>query len=157
MKKWIIVIALLLGFACKKKNSNDCSVAVCPDIYIAGPFLRFNLLDNTTNQDLFFTSSPQYQLKDLAVYKYKNITDTAHLPVYIDSLTTSKHFVIISSEGIATVFIQIQNQKVDTIDIVSKPVFTNCCLSGYIFESLKLNGKLICNNCAASIVVNIKK
>ncbi len=114
-KKWIVVIVLLLGFACKKKNSNDCSEAICPDIYITGPFLKFNLLDKTTNQDLFFTSPPQYQLKNLAVFKNKNMTDTAHLPVYIDSLNTSKHFVIISNEVVTTVFIQIQNQKADTI------------------------------------------
>ncbi len=156
-KKWVVAIVLLLGVACKKKHLNDCSEAVCPEIYIARPFLKFTLTDKITNQDLFFASSPQYQLKDLVVFKNKNITDTVHVPVYIDSLNTLKHFAAVTNENANTFFIQIQNQKPDTIDILIKPVFTNCCPTGYIFESLKLNGKLICNNCAASTIVDIKR
>jgi len=81
-KKWVVAIVLLLGFACKKKN---CSEVICLDIYSPRPFLKFTLTNKITNQDLFFTSPPQYQIKDLAVFKKKNITDTVHVPVYIGS------------------------------------------------------------------------
>ena len=156
-KKWIIVIVLFLGFACKKNNPNDCSKAVCPDIYFAGPFLKFTLSDKLTNQDLFFDATPQYQLKDLIVFKKKNTIDTIHISFYIDSLNTPKHFAVLAPENSDSLFIQILNQKPDTVDVTSKPLFTNCCLSGYVFSSIKLNGKPICNNCPASIIVNIKK
>jgi hypothetical protein len=156
-KKWTVAILLLLGIACKKQQLKDCSGAVCPDILIARPLLKFTLTDKITNQDLFFASFPQYQLKDLVVFKNKNITDTLHVPVYIDSLNMPKHFLVFANEDANTFFIQIQNQKLDTIDMLSKPAFTNCCLTSYIFASLKLNGKLICNDCAPSIIVDIKR
>jgi hypothetical protein len=156
-KKWIVVIFLLIGIACKKKQLEDCSGAVCPDLLIARPLLKFTLTDKITNQDLFFASFPQYQLKDLVVFKNKNITDTMHIPVSIDSLNMPKHFLLFANIDADTFFIQIQSQKPDTIEVLSKPAFTNCCLTGYIFESLKLNGKLICNDCASSIIVDIKR
>ncbi len=79
------------------------------------------------------------------------------MPVYIDSIIAPKHFVVIVMQDIYTFFIQIQNQKVDTIDIITKPAFTNCCITGYIFSSLKLNGKSICNDCFFSTIADIKK
>jgi len=155
--KWVVAIILLSVVACKKKDVNDCSEAVCPDIYIARPFLKFTLTDKITNQDLFFGSPPAYQLKDLVVFKNKNATDTVHVPVYIDSLNGPKHFAVVTNENANTFFIQIQNQKPDTADIIIKPVFARCCPIGYIFESLKLNGKLICSHCALSTIVDIKR
>jgi hypothetical protein len=158
MKNRYVIIALIffMGIACRKNKSNDCSEAVCPDILIAKPVLKFTLSDTITNQDLFFDAPPKYQLKDLAVFKKKN-SDTIHVPLYIDSLNAPKCFLVIAFEDVDTFFIQIQNQKADTVDITTKPVITNCCLTGYIFSSLKLNGKLICNDCSFSTVVDIKK
>jgi len=156
-KKWIVAFILLTVVACKKKHLNDCSEAVCPEIYLAPPFLKFTLSDKTTNQDLFFASSPQYQLKDLVVFKKKNTTDTVHVPIYVDSSNTTKKFAAVVNENDNTFFIQIQNQKPDTINILLKPIFAHCCPAGYIFEVLKLNGKLICNDCVPSTIVDIKK
>ena len=87
----------------------------------------------------------------------KNTVDTIHLPVYIDSLKVPKHFIAFSVENAYTFFIQVQNQKADTVDVISKPVITGCCLTGYIISSLKLNGKVICTDCDRSIIVEIKK
>jgi len=155
-KSVIIVLIFLLGIGCKKNNSNNCAEAVCPDILIAKPALKFTLYDTLTHQDLFFATPPKYQLKELAVFKKKN-SDTIHVPLYIDSLNAPKYFLVIAFEDVDTFFIQIQNQKVDTVDITTKPVITNCCLTGYIFSSLKLNQKLICNDCSFSTVLDIKK
>jgi hypothetical protein len=159
MKNRYVIIALIffMGIACRKNKSNDCSEAVCPDILIAKPVLKFTLSEKITNQDLFFASPPKYQLKDLAVFKKKNTTDTLHVPLFIDSLIAPKYFLVIAFNEVDTFFIQIQNQKIDTLDIITKPVITNCCVTGYIFSSLKLNGKLICNDCSFSTVVDIKK
>ncbi len=156
-KSAVVVIMLFFLFACKKNNSNDCSQAVCPAVLIVRPSIKFNFSDKVTNQDLFFGISPQYQFNDLVVFKKKNITDTTHVPVYIDSLITPKSFAVFTFEDVNTFFIQIQNQKIDTIDIASKPVITKCCLSGYIFSSIKLNGKLICTDCASLTIIDIKK
>lgn len=146
---------MLLGVACKKNNSNNCSEAVCPEI-LAKPVLKFTLSDKITNQDLFFATPPKCQLKDIVVFKKKN-SYTIHVPLYIDSLNAPKYFLVIAFEDVDTFFIQIQNQKVDTVDITTKPIITNCCLAGYIFSSLKLNQKLICNDCSFSTVLDIKK
>ncbi len=156
-KKLLIAVVLFFGLACKKNNSNDCSEAACPAIYIVGPLLKFTLSDKITNKDLFFEFPSSYQLKDLIIFKKKNITDTIHMPFYIDSLNTPKHFVVLAPGNPDSLFIQIQNQKIDTIDVTSKPVIANCCLSGYIFNSINLNGKLICNDCAVSTIVDIKR
>lgn len=156
MKKLIVAI-MLLGFSCKKNNTPDCSQAVCPAVIIAGPFVNFNFSDKITNQDLFFSASAKYQLKDVVIFKKKNIVDTIHIPFYIDSLNIPKHFVTFTPENPSAIFIQIKNEKADTIEITSKPIITNCCISGYIFSSLKLNGKLICSNCDRSLIIDIKK
>lgn len=156
-KSIIITLILLLGIACKKNKSNDCTEVVCPDILIARPYINFTLSDKITNQDLFFSIPSQYQLKDLVVFKKKINNDTMHVPVYVDSVNNPKHFSIIALEDVDTFFIQIQIQKADTIDIKIKPVITHCCLTGYIFSPLNLNNKLICTDCAFSTIVDIKK
>lgn len=156
MKK-VLIAVMFLGLACKKNNSPDCSQAVCPAVLIAGPFLSVTFSDKITNQDLFFAASPKYQLKDIIIFKKKNITDTVHVPFYIDSLHNPKHFVTIASESPSAFFIKIKNEKTDTIEVTSKAVITNCCISGYIFNSLKLNGNLICTDCDRSLIIDIKK
>ncbi len=90
------------------------------------------------------------------MFKKKN-GDTIHVSLYVDSLNAPKYFLVIAFEDVDTFFVQIQNQKVDTVDITTNPVITNCCLTGYIFSSLKLNQKLICNDCSPSTVLDIKE
>ena len=155
--KWVVAVVLLLGFACKKNNSGDCSKAVCPDVFITRPIVKFTLSDKATGQDLIFSAPPQYQLNDIVAFRNKNTIDTTHLHVYIDSLNLPKFLAVFAAEDTFTFFIQLQNQKADTIDIISKPVFTTCCLTGYVFNSIKLNGKLICTDCTSSTIVDIKK
>jgi hypothetical protein len=156
MRKLLLITLVLLGFTCKKKSSGDCSQAVCPLISIAAPVVKFTFTDKITNKDLFFGSSPQFQLKDLVVFKKKNATDTTQLPVYIDS-ANQKYFKVITPQDATTIFLQIQNQKVDTVDVTIKPVISNCCVTGYIFGILKLNGKEICVDCPFPTILDIKK
>ncbi len=157
IKLIIITLIFLVGFGCKKNDSNDCSKAVCPAVLVIRPFVKFIISDKVTNEDLFFGSSPRYQLKDLTFFKNKNSTDTVHLPLHIDSINNPIHFFVFNDENPETFFIQIQNQKADTIMYNLKPVITNCCFTGYIFESLNLNGSLICSNCNFSEIINVKK
>jgi hypothetical protein len=155
--KLLLALLLLFALSCKKKSPNDCSEAVCPAIYIAGPFLRFNFFDKANNEDLFFSATPRYAFADLVVFKKKNIVDTVHLPLNIDSSTSIKHFAVLANENPDSLLLQIQNQKVDTIRVTSKGISTNCCLSGYVFTSIRVNGQLICNDCAPLTFVDIKK
>ncbi len=147
---------LLLMASCKKSNTN-CEEAVCPAIFILPPPVKFNVVDKNTDADLFFSSSPQYSLNDLIVYVKKNNSDTSHIPFYIDSSSSNKHFITPISNLNATYFIQIQNNVNDTIEMIMNPVFTKCCLSGYAISSLKLNGVSVCTSCDYSTIIKIKK
>ena len=70
----LMIGAFTLLSACTKINDNTQVIGCDP----VTSFARFQIVDKSSGQDLFFSTNPKYQLKDISLFKIsdKNYKDT---------------------------------------------------------------------------------
>ena len=156
---FILAAFLFAGIlsACKKKDATGCSASACPAISAIAPPLSFNYIDSLMNRDQFWTNPRQYGFQDLVVFKKKNATDTIHIPYLIDSVSVPARFTLQPRTTLDTFYVQVLSQKVDTIMTSGRPVSNDCCVVGYIYGNVFLNGKVNCAICPLTQIVDIRR
>lgn len=129
----LFIATLFLLPSCTKKENEDpaCLAIFMPDL------LAINVVDKTTDTDLFFSTTPTYTVDNIS-YTIGDGT-TKVKPKVENSATLGKHFVIPNNSTTAsTIKVYILDQLKFTIDYTTKKQNDTKC-SNYIFDKLTIN------------------
>jgi len=131
----ILLVAIFLFIqSCDKKDveGENCLTAINTDT------LRFNVIDNTTSENLFFSSSPRYSVDQ--IYVLVDDMPTKVKPYVRTSATLGQHFMVGHSgtDG-GRIRIYIADNLEFNIDFTKKIDRSSGCPQ-YFFDKVVING-----------------
>jgi len=134
------LLLLLIAVSCSKnKDKNE----VCPPMPLALVLqaVKFQVVDKTSGQDLFFSQNPPYALTDIKIVfrNSSNQLDSVSPPLK-DQLPTGSHFVypIPYTRILDTCYIKIKGLKTDTMISTIATTITKCSTM-YLLNKVQVN------------------
>ncbi|MGQ7856368.1 hypothetical protein ACUN24_19210 [Pedobacter sp. WC2501] len=148
---FLTVALCLLLFSCNKKSENPNCLAV-----INPPKLKFNIISQESQKDLFFAESAAYQISDLKIYKY---SDTKHeqplkIEVQVEGESGKKNFSI-NLDGALTngsLEFNIGSSIKHKLDYSASIIKTPC--PEYKINEIKFNQTVVTTNTGIYMLMN---
>ncbi len=152
----IVAIAFFLQSCTTMPGSNKCGP--CPEYAEVLPNLNFQLVSKTTGNNLFYGTTPQYQLSQLSIHHILNgkpdsvyfRTDTATQSFVVYVVPTQRKAVMID-----TVVMKIANLPTDTI-LFNTGVTSGCC-PFLLVNSISYDGTVVYNHSDGVKLVVLQK
>jgi len=135
MKKTLLVLLAFSMLIVPGCTENDMVCVTMP------PSLSFNIVDQTSGADLFFSDQPRYQAADLKVYfkNHRNGLDSVSPKIITyDNWKKSFQIDILHTAGTDTVMLRIKNLPSDRIIYTIDYSRTTECEIPYV-SSVKIN------------------
>lgn len=149
----VAISSLLFLLSCDGKNNKEdpCGLVYCPNAYL-GPMLPFDIQDQQTGKDWFFSDTPQYP--NSALHVRRNSTDTTSLGPEVDLLNKPSCFrTFLVRTGNDTLYIQIANLAPDTLSCHVDATRISCCYFSYRITNVVFDRKLLASLLDSSVLV----
>ncbi|MBB6129080.1 hypothetical protein [Mucilaginibacter lappiensis] len=131
---YIVGLFILLAVVSCSKNK---AKVICPPVPLTVPVqtVKFQVVDKTSGQDLFFSQNPPYALTDIKIVfrNSSNKLDSISPPLK-EELPTGSHFVYAVSNPRTpdTCYIKIKSLKTDTMISTFATTTTACSTTSFL-------------------------
>lgn len=150
---FLLTTFLFFLIGCGSKEKDPCKTIYC-GLFI-NPEILFNIKDQQTNADWFFSPTPRYPFSAIHV---TNPADTATWRVMADSAHNPPCLLTpFGKDGDLTLYIQVGNAKPDTFQCKVTRFMVGCCGVGVKTDNARLNGQPLNNSRLDTSILIIKK
>ena len=148
---FLLFLFLLIG--CGRKEKDPCKSIFCD--LSNNPEILFNIKDQHTNADWFFSPTPLYPFSAIHV---TNPADTTTWRVTADSAHNPPCLLTpFGRDGDLTLYIQVGNAKPDTLQCKIAHFMIGCCGVGVETDNARLNGQPLNNSRLDTTILVIRK
>lgn len=135
----LLAVIITLLFSCSKngKDSVNCTLQLNPIK------INFNVLDKTTNEDLYFSSNPRFQTKDLYLFNKKDVArkDTIRPAITGSGTTRSFQYIVDYSSLQDTLILRTDDLSDNTLIYTIQKTNGDC--PNYKLINVIFNGSII--------------
>lgn len=135
----LLAFILILNVSCSRNEdySRNCSFQLSPIK------VNFNLVDKTTNEDLFFTSNARFSTKDLYLFKKKDVARKDTIRPSITGSGTNRSFQYVADYYPLqdTLILKTGNLPDNLLILTSEKTTSGC--TNYKLSSVSFNGATI--------------
>lgn len=133
---FVLVLASISGCS-KNSDTNNCTLQVNPIV------INFNVVDKATNQDLYFSTSPTFQTKNLYFFKKKDIARKDTIRPIITGQGTARFFQynIDYTSLQDTLILKTGNLPDNTLIYTAQKTDTTC--PNYNLTTVNFNGSVL--------------
>ncbi|WP_432709944.1 hypothetical protein [Pedobacter sp.] len=136
---FFITIGMISILGCAKDDDEpiNCTLQVAPVI------INFNFIDKTTSEDLYFSTNPRFQIRDLYFFRKKDVAmkDTIRPSVIGSGTGRSFQYNADYSKLNDTLILKTGNLSEDTITYIIEKTNTPCL--NYKLGSVTFNGAIV--------------
>lgn len=137
---YLILLGLsLLSISCEKSNSLDNLGTYGCLTVIAPAYLKFNVVDKNSGQDLFFSAAPKYQITKLFLFKKSDKTRKDTIRPDVIGSGTTRYFKLSVNNGVKrdTLVFKIANNPDDELINTFKLSADRC--PQYVLDNVYFN------------------